>query len=284
MKKREMTQWFCILLLRGAILVTVLFLAWFLYLIFSQGGSKLTWEFFSQPPRNALTTGGILPAIIGTLYLTLLSVAVALPLGVLTAVYLTNYAGKGYFVRIVRVAINTLAGVPSVIYGLFGLAIFVNMFNFGVSILSGSLTLAVLILPIIINNTEEAIKTLPPDFAEASLALGANKRQTIMRIILPASLPNILTGTILSIGRAAGETAPIIFTAATFYINGLPKSIFDEVMAMPFHIYGLMAEGTDPELQVPIAYGTACVLMILVLAISATAIIIRYRMRKTRKW
>lgn len=284
MNIRTLKQQVGLLVFRLCALTTVLFLFVFIFLLVQRGASVISWEFVSQSPRKFMTAGGIYPMILGTLYLTLTAVLVALPLGVLTAVFITQYSRKNFFLTTVRVAINTLAGIPSIIYGLFGLAIFVYLMGFGVSILSGGLTLAVLILPIIINNTEEAIHGVPNDFAEASYALGANKRQTIMRVILPTALPNILTGAILSIGRAAGETAPIIFTAATFYINTLPHSIMDEVMAMPFHIYGLMAEGTNPKLQVPIAYGTALVLMVMVLLVSSVAIVIRYRIRKNRQW
>ena len=244
----------------------------------------LTWEFISQPPRRFMTEGGIYPAIVGTFWLTVLSIGFALPLGVLTSIFLTSYAKPYWLVRIVRVAINTLAGVPSIIYGLFGLTVFVRMFHFDVSILSGALTLGVLAMPVIINASEEAIRSVPKDFREASLALGATERQTIMKVILPTALPNILTGTIISIGRVAGETAPILFTAATFYSRILPTSVMDEVMALPYHIYALMTEGSHADKQVPIAYGTAVVLLLMVLMVSTLAIVIRYRIRKKRKW
>ena len=271
-------------LLRVMILITIIFLILFLIMIFSKGTSVLSLNFLFDEPRDGMTKGGIFPAIVGTVYLTMLSIIIAFPLGVLTAIYLAEYGKPLWLISIIRTAINTLAGVPSIVYGLFGLAIFVNAFNFGVSILSGSLTLAILILPIIINSAEEAIKFIPKEFREASYALGATKRQTIIKVILPAALPGILTGGIISIGRAAGETAPILFTAATFYSRLLPKSIMDEVMVLPYHIYALMTEGTDPEFQVPIAYGTAIVLLLLVLIINITAIIIRYNLRRKRKW
>jgi phosphate transport system permease protein len=203
---------------------------------------------------------------------------------VLSAIFLTEYAKSKRFVRIIKVGVNALAGVPSVVFGLFGLAVFVKFFNFGVSILSGALTLGILILPIIIRASEEAIIAVPKIFREASFALGASKWQTVTRIVLPISLPGILTGAILGIGRAAGETAPILFTAATFYQRKLPTSIFDEVMALPYHIYALMTEGTKPDAQVPIAYGTAVVLLFLVLAVNLIAIVIRTRMRRAKKW
>ena len=231
-----------------------------------------------------MTKGGIFPAIIGTFLLSIGAVGFALPLGILGAVYLREYAKNGKVIKIIRIGINNLAGVPSVVFGLFGLAVFVKFFQFGVSIFSGSLTLGILILPVIIRSTEEAIASVPNDFREASFALGATKWYTIKNVVLPTALPGILTGAILGIGRAAGETAPILFTAATFYNRHLPCSIFDEVMALPYHIYALMTEGTKPEFQMPIAYGTALVLLMLVLLINLVAIIIRYRARKAKKW
>lgn len=271
-------------ILRSTIIISILFLIFFLVVIFIKGGKLLSPSFFFQFPEDGMTKGGIFPAIFGTLALTLLSVVFALPLGVLAAIYLSEYAKPAWLVSAVRMAINTLAGVPSIVYGLFGLAVFVVFFDFGVSILSGGLTLGILILPIIINASEEAIKTVPKNFKEASLALGATKRETILKVVLPSAFPSILTGAIISVGRAAGETAPIIFTAATFYALDLPQSIFEECMALPFHIYALMTEGTKPAMQEPIAYGTAIVLLIIVFLINIVAIILRYRMRRNKKW
>jgi len=270
--------------LRFSILISVLFLFFFIVLMVSKGGRMISWSFLTDIPRAGMTRGGIFPAIVGTFCLTIGALVFAFPLGLLAAIYLVEYAKEGYLMNMIRIAISTLAGIPSIIFGLFGLAVFVIKFRFGVSILSGSLTLSIMILPIIIKASEEAIKAVPNDFREASYALGATKRETIIRVVIPTALPNILTGAIMSVGRAAGETAPILFTAATFYTRKLPKSIFDEVMVLPYHIYALMTEGTSPEYQVPIAYGTAVVLLGLVLAISAIAIIIRYRMRRMKKW
>jgi phosphate transport system permease protein len=281
---RKLKSFIGINLLRLFILLTAAFLLVFLYVIFDKGGSVVNWEFLTESPKRFMTEGGIYPAIVGTFWLTVLSIGFALPLGIFTAIFMTSYAKPYWLVRIVRVAINTLAGVPSIIYGLFGLTVFVRLFHFDVSILSGALTLGVLALPVIINASEEAIRSVPEDFRDASLALGATKRQTILRVILPTALPNILTGTIISIGRVAGETAPILFTAATFYTRLLPQSVMDEVMALPYHIYALMTEGAHPAKQVPMAYGTAVVLLALVLLVSTVAIIIRYRIRKKRKW
>ncbi len=269
----------------GTMLVTTAaFLVIFLIRIIYKGFSVLNWEFISQPPKEAMTAGGIYPALVGTFWLTTLAILFALPLGLLTAIYLNSYGRPVWLMRIIRISINTLAGIPSIIYGLFGMAVFVNLLRMDISMLAGALTLAVLVLPIIINASEEALRSVPADFREASLALGATERQTILRILIPTALPNILTGVILSIGRVAGETAPIMFTAATFYTRQLPQSAFDEVMALPYHIYALMTEGTNADKQVPIAYGTALILLMLVLTISALAIFIRYRIRKKRKW
>jgi len=282
MNRRRFKERLIKALLYISIGITLIFLFLFLFHIFSKGFKVLSWSFLTEYPKSGMTMGGIFPAMLGTLYLTGLSMLIALPLGVMSAIYLTEYAKTGWFTEIIRTSINTLAGTPSVVYGLFGLSVFVLMFNLGVSIISGALTLAVLVLPIIINSAEEAIKAVPEDYREAAYALGANKRQVIMNVVLPASIPGILTGAIISVGRAAGETAPILFTAATFYTRKLPKSIFDEVMAMPYHIYALMTEGTSPDFQVPIAYGTAVVLLILVLLINGGAMFLRYRMRRRR--
>ncbi|MFA5031932.1 MAG: phosphate ABC transporter permease PstA [bacterium] len=281
---RNLKQYIGITATRVITIISILFLITFLVFIFSKGWKVLSFSFLFESPRDGMTKGGIFPAIIGTLYLTLLSIAFAFPIGVLSAVYLSEYAKPKWLINIIRMAINTLAGVPSIVFGLFGLAVFVGIFKFGVSVLSGALTLGVLILPIIINASEEAIKTVPKDFREAAYSLGATKRQTIMKVVLPTAMPSILTGAIISVGRAAGETAPILFTAATFYTRKLPQSLSDEVMALPYHIYALMTEGTHPDAQIPIAYGTAIVLLLLVLSINTVAIVVRYRIRRQRKW
>lgn len=264
--------------------LTAVFLALFLARMFSQGARVLSWEFIFTAPRDAMRAGGIYPALVGTFLLTALAMLVALPMGIFTAVWLTNYGRPVWLVSILRVAINTLAGTPSIIFGLFGMAVFANLLGFDISLLSGGLTLAILALPVIINNTEQALRGVPADFREASLALGATTRQTISRVLLPTALPNILTGAIISIGRVAGETAPIMFTAATFYSRQLPRGLSDEVMALPYHIYALMTEGTHPAQQAPIAYGTALVLLLLVIAVSAVAIFIRASIRRKRQW
>ncbi|MFH1714705.1 MAG: phosphate ABC transporter permease PstA [Elusimicrobiota bacterium] len=261
-------------------LITVLFLGTILYFIFTRGIGILSWQFLTEAPRMSMTQGGIAPAIVGTLYLTLGAIITALPLGVACSIYLCEYSPRGFIINAVRMGINNLAGVPSVVFGLFGLAVFVKFFGFGVSILAGSLTLGIMVLPGIISASQEALQAVPHSIREASLALGATKWQTIKRIVLPHALPGILTGVILAIGRAAGETAPILFTAATFYRRGYPTSIFSEVMALPYHIYALMTEGTYPEKQTRIAYGSALILLAIVLFISAFAIYLRHRQRK----
>ncbi|MCK4417999.1 MAG: phosphate ABC transporter permease PstA [Candidatus Latescibacteria bacterium] len=284
MKSKQIKQVIYFSLLRFSIVIILSGLLLILFFIGVRGVKVLSWEFLTQMPREGMTSGGILPAIIGTFYLTIGAILFALPLGVFAAIYLTEYAVQGRLVRFIRLGINNLAGVPSVVFGLFGLAVFVKFFGFGVSILSGALTLGIVILPTIIRASEEALLVVPQSFREASLALGATKWQTIRKIVLPNAISGILTGSILGIGRAAGETAPILFTAATFYIIRLPRSFFDEVQALPYHIYALMTEGTHPESQMPIAYGTALVLVFLVLSIDSVGIIIRNRFRKRKKW
>ncbi|MFA5117337.1 MAG: phosphate ABC transporter permease PstA [Candidatus Omnitrophota bacterium] len=277
--KRDIVQNLGLFSLFLCILATLFFLGIIIYFILSRGIQVMSWEFLTLPPRNAMTEGGVAPVIAGTLYLTLGSMLFAVPLGLACAVYLCEYSPKSVVVNIIRVSINNLAGVPSVVFGLFGLAVFVKFFGFGVSILSGSLTLGILVLPMIISASQEALIAVPHSIREASLALGASKWETIKRIVLPTALPGILTGVILSIGRVAGETAPILFTAAAFYKRGYPKSIFNEVMALPYHIYALMTEGAHPDKQKAIAYGCSLILLFMVLLISGIAIYIRQRQR-----
>jgi phosphate transport system permease protein len=269
---------------RLSALIISLALLGILAYIFFHGFRAITWDFLTLPPKDSMTAGGIMPAIVGTLYLTVGAIAVAMPLGVVSAIYLTEYAKQGRWIRIIRIGVNCLAGVPSVVFGLFGLGFFVVFLKFGSSILAGSLTLGILILPTIIGASEEALKAVPQTFREASLALGISKWSTISRIVLPAALPGILTGAILGVGRAAGETAPIMFTAAAFFTAALPKSIFDEVMALPYHIYVLATAGTNIEMTRPLQYGTVMVLVALVLGIDLIAILIRSSMRRKKRW
>ena len=284
MKLRNIKEFvgFGILRLATAVILLALFII--LYFIAIRGIKVVNWQFLTQMPRSGMTAGGILPAILGTFYLTMCAICFALPLGTAAAIYLTEYAKQGRLVRIIRIGVSNLAGVPSVVFGLFGLAVFVKFFGFGISILSGGLTLGILILPTIIRASEEALLVVPQSFRRASLALGVTKWQTIRKVVLPNAISGMLTGSILGIGRAAGETAPILFTAAAFYTTKLPCSIFSEVQALPYHIYALMTEGVHPEAQVPIAYGTALVLLFLVLGINLIAIITRNRFRRRKKW
>jgi phosphate transport system permease protein len=271
-------------LVRLSALVITAALGGLLFYIFFNGLGAISWDFLTLAPTDSMTKGGIMPAILGTVYLTLGAIAIALPLGIVSAIYLTEYAKQGPLVRVIRIGVNCLAGVPSIVFGLFGLGLFVVFMQFGSCILSGALTLGILILPTIIGASEEALKGVPQTFREASLALGVSKWQTIYRIVLPSAMPGILTGSILGIGRAAGETAPIMFTAAAFFTAKLPSSIFDEVMALPFHIYVLATAGTHIEATRPIQFGTVLVLVGLVLAVDLIAIIIRSTIRKRKRW
>ena len=277
--RKDITQKIGFAVISLCMTVTVLFLFAIIYFIAARGIKVISWAFITQAPRDAMTAGGVAPAIVGTLYLTLGAILVALPLGVACAIYLCEYSPKGIVVNIIRLSINNLAGVPSVVFGLFGFAVFVKYFGFGVSILSGSLALGIVVLPVIISASQEALTAIPHSLREASLALGASKWQTIKKVVLPAAVPGILTGVILSVGRVAGETAPILFTAAAFYLKGYPKSIFSEVMALPYHIYALMTEGAHPDQQTAIAYGCCLILLCLVLVVSAVAIVIRQKQR-----
>jgi phosphate transport system permease protein len=284
-KARAIKEILMLNMMRLATAVIILSFFIILYLLAVEGLKVMSIPFLIEMPRAGMTEGGIMPALLGTFYLTSGAIIIAFPLSVLTAVYMTEYAEmQSRIMQAVRIAVNTLAGVPSVVYGLFGFAVFVKVFGFGVSILAGSLTLAVSLLPILIRATEEALYAVPNSFREASFAVGASKWQTIYKVVLPSAAPGILTGTILSISKAAGDTAPIMFTAVTFFTIALPDSIFSEVMALPYHIYGLMTEGAFPEKQTPIAYGTSLVLILLVLVMSSIAVIMRVYMRRKRKW
>lgn len=253
-----------------------------LIMIIQKGLPAITWQFLTDIPKQGMRAGGIFPAIVGTAYLVTGAIVFALPIGLLAAVYLSEYSKDNILNRLVKLSIINLAGVPSVVYGLFGLALFVVFFRFGASILSGSLTLGIMILPIIITSSREALESVPQSFREVSLSLGASKWQTIRHIVLPNAIPGILTGTILGVGRAAGETAPILFTVAAFYLPQLPDSIFDQAMALPYHLYVISTQ--VPNVDEKIRYGTAFVLMTLVLFVNLVAIIIRAKFRKRKKW
>jgi phosphate transport system permease protein len=284
MKWRYLKQGLFFGIVKASVVLIALSLGGILFYIFINGIGAVSWDFLSQPPRESMTEGGIMPAILGTFYLTLGAILIALPLGVMSAIYLSEYAEQGPVVRVIRIGINCLAGVPSIVFGLFGLSLFVVYLHMGSSILAGALTLGFLILPTIIGAAEEALKAVPQTFREASLALGVSKWQTILSVVLPNALPGILTGSILGVGRAAGETAPIMFTAAAFFTAKLPSSIFDEVMALPYHIYVLATAGTHIDQTRPIQYGTALVLLALVLGVDLIAIVIRSYVRRKKRW
>lgn len=261
----------------------LLVLGGILAFLVGKGAGALSWSFFTEPPRNGMTEGGILTPLVGTLQLIAVSLAFAFPVGVFTAVYLNEYARDDGFTRILRLAVRSLAGVPSVVFGLFGLSFFCVFLHLGTSLLAAGLTLGCLALPVIVGASEVALQNVPQDYRDASFGLGATRWQTIRRVVLPAALPSILTGAILSVGRVAGETAPIIFTGAAFFTPGLAKSLFQSVMALPYHVLVLATAGTQIEKTRPIQYGTVLVLLILVLGISLVGVLWRAHLRlKTR--
>lgn len=257
----------------GALILGILL--WILGFIIYHGAGVISWEFLTAAPEEGMTAGGIFPAIVGTLCLVAGSMAFATPFGIMSAIYMNEYAGNGWIVKFIRVMTNNLSGIPSIVFGLFGMALFVNTLHFGDSIIAGSLTLGLLILPLIIRTTEEALKAIPDSYRTGSYALGASKLQTIRRVVLPMAFPNIITGLILSIGRVSGETAPILFTVAAYFLPKLPSGIFDQVMALPYHLYVIATSGTDVEASRPIAYGTALVLIAIVLIMNLLATALR---------
>jgi phosphate transport system permease protein len=282
MRNPQRTEKIAFFFLLLATLLIVVPVGLIIVVIIQKGAPAINWQFLTDMPRQGMRAGGIFPAIVGTVYLVLGAILFALPIGLLAAVYLSEYAKDNFLTRIIKLAIVNLAGVPSVVYGLFGLALFVVFFKFGASILSGALTLGIMILPLIITASREALESVPYSFREVSLSLGASKWQTIRNIVLPNAIPGILTGTILGLGRAAGETAPILFTVAAFYLPQLPESIFNQAMALPYHLYVISTQ--VPNVDEKIRYGTALVLLALVLFMNLVAIIIRYRFRKKKKW
>lgn len=265
--------------------VTILTIAPILYivgLIFVRGLSTISLDFVFGFPSNGMRSGGIFPAVVGTVFLTFFTTLFAVPLGIAAGIYLSEYAADNRWTRLIRIAIINLAGIPSIVYGLFGLGIFVLFFNLGTSILAASLTLAIMTLPVIISTAEESLRAVPQSFRVVSISLGATKWQTIRHIVLPQSIPGILTGVILGLERAAGETAPILFTGAAFYLPTLPSSPMDATMALPYHLYVISTQ--VPGMPVGIQYGTALVLLILVLGLNLLATIIRSRARARRQW
>lgn len=237
-------------------------------------------SFLLEFPREGMTEGGIFPAIVGTLCLMFGSAVICFPIGIMAGIYMNEYAANGKIIRFIRLMTNNLSGIPSVVFGLFGMALFVNQLGFGDSIIAGSLTLALLALPIVIRTTEEALKSVDDLYREASYALGASKIYTIRKVVLPAAASSIMTGLILSIGRVSGETAPILFTVAAYFLPKLPSSIFDQVMALPYHLYVISTSGTNIDKSLPIAYGTALVLIFIVLCCNLIANYVRSRYKK----
>ncbi|MCW3083358.1 MAG: phosphate transporter, permease protein PstA [Bacteroidetes bacterium] len=262
-KKRKQAVAFGIFRILTYSIVAILFII--LSFIIYKGISVINWNFITQMPTEGMTKGGIFPAIVGTLCLVAGSMIFAFPVGVLAAIYMNEYVKDGIIKKIIKQMTNNLAGIPSIVFGLFGMSLFVNKLHFGDSILAGSLTLGLLALPVVIRTTEESLKAVDNTFRHASLGLGATKWETTRRVVLPIAFPNIITGLILSIGRVSGETAPILFTVAAYFLPKLPTSIFDQAMALPYHLYVLSTSGTDIEATRPIAYGTALVLIIIVL-------------------
>ncbi|MDB5264110.1 MAG: phosphate transporter permease [Adhaeribacter sp.] len=256
---------------RALSLLVVAILVIILAFIIVQGISVISWEFLTEMPKEGMTAGGIFPAIVGTFCLVAGSMIFAFPIGVMSGIYMNEYLKDGYLKRFIKLMTNNLAGVPSIVFGLFGMALFVNRFGFGDSILAGSLTLGLLALPVVIRTTEESLKAIDDSFRIGSLALGATKWQTTSRVVLPIAFPNIITGLILSIGRVSGETAPILFTVAAYFLPRLPTSIFDQVMALPYHLYVISTSGTNIEASRAMAYGTAFILILIVLVVNLLA-------------
>ncbi|WP_432734624.1 phosphate ABC transporter permease PstA [Maridesulfovibrio sp. FT414] len=277
---REKIEKVIFMLFKGAAALNGIALLIICGFVLYYGLPAMSWEFLTEAPRNSMTEGGIFPCIVGTIVLSYGALFIALPWGVATAIYLNEYATSPRLVRIIRLGINNLAGVPSVVFGLFGLSLFVTVMGMGVSIMAGVCTLGALALPLVIGASEEALKSVPQTYREASLGLGATKWQTIYKVVLPAALPGMLTGSILTLSRAAGETAAIMFTAAVFFTPDMPQSIFDDVMALPYHIYVLATAGTEIEKTRHIQYGTSLVLISLVLGMNMVAIYIRAKMQK----
>ncbi len=265
-----------------ATLLIVIPVIMILFVIIVRGAGAINWQFLTAMPRMGMREGGIFPAIVGTVYLSIGTLMFALPVGIFAAIYLVEYSRRNWMTRMIEIAIVNLAGVPSVVYGLFGLGLFVLFLKFGASLLAGSLTLAMMVLPLIITATREALQSIPSSFREVSYSLGATRWQTIRHTVLPHALPGILTGTILSLSRAAGETAPILFTVAAFYIPKLPQSIFDQAMALPYHLYVLSTQ--VPNVRLELQYGTALVLVAIIVIINVSAVVIRSYFRSKIQW
>ena len=282
MTVRQFKETFGFNILRACVGVVVLILIVILYDITSKGAGVISWKFLTSMPRNGMTEGGIFPAIVGTFLVTVITALLSIPLGMGCAIYLNEYASDGKITRLVRMSIRNLSGVPSIVYGLFGVILFVQMMRLGTCILSSGLTLGLMTLPWTITASEEALKNVPNSYREGALALGATKWQSIKTNVLPYAVPGMLTGTILGLSRAAGETAPILFTGAAFFLPHLPKSLFSQFMALPYHLYIMSTQHHAISKVRPIAYGTALVLIALVFAMNLFAVIARYRLRKIK--
>ncbi len=283
-KKKKRTEKIFFVICGFFMLLAVAVLFWILFDVISKGYSTINWTFLTDRPRQQMTEGGIWPAIVGTFYVASLTILISVPLGITSAIFLNEYANKGILVRIIRLSIRNLSGVPSIVYGLFGLGLFAARLGLGSSLISSALTLSIMSLPWVITASEEALKAVPRSFREGGLALGATKWQTIRQLILPNAVPGMATGSILALARAAGETAPIILTGAAFFLPSLPTSLSDRFMAMPYHLYILATQHMKPELVRPIAYATALVLIALVMGLNMIAIVWRYRVRKRQIW
>lgn len=281
MSRKQTNRLAVVVLTTVAAIVVIPIILVILYVVWN-GLPALSWTFLTEPPRSGMREGGIMPALLGTLLLTCGTAIVSFPLSIATAIYLAEYAGDNRLTRSIRMAIVNLAGIPSIVYGLFGLGMFVLFLGFGTSILAGSLTLGIMTMPVVISTAEEAILAVPQQFRTVSLSLGASKWQTIRYQVLPHALPGIITGIILGLGRAAGETAPILFTVAAFYLPQLPHSIFDQTMALPYHLYVISTQ--VPGMPLEIQYGTALVLLLIVLSFTLAATLVRTQMRRRREW
>jgi phosphate transport system permease protein len=266
---------FATALVVAPIVLTILYMA-------KNGAAAISWEFVSQSPRSGMKEGGIFPAIVGTILLIIGTMLFSLPLGILSAVYLVEYAKDNFFTRLVKLSVVNLSGIPSIVYGLFGFTLFVVVLRFGTSLLAGSLTLAIMSLPVIITATKEALEAVPGSFREISLSLGATRWQTVRYCVLPYAIPGILTGTVLSLSRAAGETAPILFTVAAFYLPRLPRSIFDQAMALPYHLYVISTQ--VPNMPAKLSFATGLVLIALVFLMNLVSIVLRAHYRKRKQW
>lgn len=279
---RQQTNRLAMAVITGVAILVVIPIVLVILFVLYNGIGAINWEFITAAPRNGMREGGIWPALLGTIFLTCGTAIISFPLAIGAAIYLSEYAADNRMTRMVRLAIVNLAGIPSIVYGLFGLGAFVLFLQFGTSILAGSLTLGILTLPVVISTAEEAILAVPQSFRVVSISLGGTRWQTVREVVVPQSLPGIITGIILGLERAAGETAPILFTVAAFYLPRLPSSIFDQTMSLPYHLYVISTQ--VPGMPLSVQYGTALVLLVLVLSLEVVATTIRSYFRRRRQW